>query len=115
MVMAPACANPRAIARPIPLVPPSTTATRFLRENSSSAFIGVTLKYTTRQRQSRRIQVQFLTLQREGWDEPGVLSDGYTIGLKGAGFDDLLSVISGGADALDRVSRWLYRPPGSER
>jgi 2-keto-4-pentenoate hydratase/2-oxohepta-3-ene-1,7-dioic acid hydratase in catechol pathway len=59
--------------------------------------------------------VQFLTLQREGWDEPGVLSDGYAIGLKGAGFDNLLSVISGGADALDRVSRWVYSPPGSER
>jgi 2-keto-4-pentenoate hydratase/2-oxohepta-3-ene-1,7-dioic acid hydratase in catechol pathway len=59
--------------------------------------------------------VQLLTLQREAWDEPGVLDDGYLIGLKGAGFDDLLSVIEGGADALDRVSRWLYRPPGSER
>ena len=59
--------------------------------------------------------MQFLTLQREGWDEPGVLYDGEAIGLKGAGFDDLLSVISGGADALDRVSRWLYSPPGSER
>jgi 2-keto-4-pentenoate hydratase/2-oxohepta-3-ene-1,7-dioic acid hydratase in catechol pathway len=59
--------------------------------------------------------MQFLTLQREAWDEPGVLSDGYAIGLKGAGFDNLLSVISGGADALDRVSRWLYSPPGSER
>jgi hypothetical protein len=59
--------------------------------------------------------VQFLTLQHEGWDEPGVLYDGDVIGLKGAGFDDLLSVVSGGADALDRVSRWLSSPPGSER
>jgi 2-keto-4-pentenoate hydratase/2-oxohepta-3-ene-1,7-dioic acid hydratase in catechol pathway len=59
--------------------------------------------------------VQLLTLQREAWDEPGVLDDGYVIGLKGAGFDDLLSVIAGGADALDRVTRWLTRPPGSER
>jgi 2-keto-4-pentenoate hydratase/2-oxohepta-3-ene-1,7-dioic acid hydratase in catechol pathway len=59
--------------------------------------------------------VQLLTLQREAWDEPGVLNDGYVIGLRGAGFDDLLSVISGGADALDRVTRWLTRPPGSER
>ena len=59
--------------------------------------------------------MQLLTLQREAWDEPGVLYDGYVIGLKGAGFDDLLSVIAGGADALDRVSRWLTSPPGSER
>jgi 2-keto-4-pentenoate hydratase/2-oxohepta-3-ene-1,7-dioic acid hydratase in catechol pathway len=59
--------------------------------------------------------VQLLTLQRETWDEPGVLDDGYVIGLKGAGFDDLLSVIAGGADALDRVTRWLTKPPGSER
>ena len=58
--------------------------------------------------------MQFLTLQREGWDEPGVLYDGRVTGLKGAGFDDLLSVISGGADALDRVSRWLYSQPRSE-
>ena len=59
--------------------------------------------------------MQLLTLQRENWDEPGVLNDDYVIGLKGAGFDDVLSVIAGGADALDRVSRWLTRPPGSER
>ena len=58
--------------------------------------------------------MQFLTLQREGWDEPGVLHDGRATGLKAAGFDDLLSVISGGADALDRVSRWLYSQPRSE-
>ena len=34
--------------------------------------------------------MQFLTLQREGWNEPGVLYDGQMIGLKDAGFDDLL-------------------------
>ena len=59
--------------------------------------------------------MQFLTLQREGWDEPGVLYDGQAIGLKGAGFDDMLSVIEGGADALDRVSRWLSSQPRGER
>ena len=58
--------------------------------------------------------MQFVTLQRESWDEPGVLYDGEIIGLKGAGFDDLLSVIAGGTDAMDRVKRWLYRPPHSE-
>jgi 2-keto-4-pentenoate hydratase/2-oxohepta-3-ene-1,7-dioic acid hydratase in catechol pathway len=59
--------------------------------------------------------VQFLTLQREGRDEPGVLFDGQVIGLKDAGFDDLLSVVSGGSGALDRVSRWLSSPPRGER
>ena len=59
--------------------------------------------------------MQFLTLQHESWDEPGVLNDGQIIGLKGAGFESLLSVIAGGADARDRVLRWLNRPPGSER
>ena len=59
--------------------------------------------------------MQFLTLQRDGWDEPGVLHGGEAISLKGAGFDDLLSVISGGADAVDRVSRWLCSPARGER
>ena len=36
--------------------------------------------------------MKFLTLQRDSWDEPGVLNDGELIGLKGAGFDDLLSL-----------------------
>jgi 2-keto-4-pentenoate hydratase/2-oxohepta-3-ene-1,7-dioic acid hydratase in catechol pathway len=37
------------------------------------------------------------------------------ISIKGAGFGDLLSVIAGGADALDRVTRCLDRPPAGER
>ena len=56
--------------------------------------------------------MQLLTLQRDAWDEPGVLNDGYVIGLKGAGFDDLLSVIAGGADALDRVYAVAVPPAG---
>jgi 2-keto-4-pentenoate hydratase/2-oxohepta-3-ene-1,7-dioic acid hydratase in catechol pathway len=59
--------------------------------------------------------VQLLTLQREGWDEPGVLHEGAAIGLKDAGFHDLISVISGGAEALDRISRWLQNAPRGER
>ena len=47
--------------------------------------------------------------------EPGVLSGDEVIGIKDAGFDDLLSVIAGGADAMDRVTRWLDRPPAGER
>jgi 2-keto-4-pentenoate hydratase/2-oxohepta-3-ene-1,7-dioic acid hydratase in catechol pathway len=59
--------------------------------------------------------LRFITLQREGWDEPAVLHEGRAIGLKSAGFDDLLSLISAGAGALERVSRWLSSPRLGER
>ena len=48
MVVAPASAKPCAIASPIPLVPPSTTATRSFKENISSAFIRVKFNFITR-------------------------------------------------------------------
>jgi 2-keto-4-pentenoate hydratase/2-oxohepta-3-ene-1,7-dioic acid hydratase in catechol pathway len=44
-----------------------------------------------------------------------MLGGGEWIGLRGAGFPDLLSVITGGADAMDRVTRWAGNPPGGER
>jgi 2-keto-4-pentenoate hydratase/2-oxohepta-3-ene-1,7-dioic acid hydratase in catechol pathway len=44
-----------------------------------------------------------------------VLSGDEAIGIKDAGFNDVLSVVAGGADAMDRVTRWLDRPPSSER
>ena len=34
------------------------------------------------------------------------------IGLRAAGFSDLVSVIAGGAEALDGVMRWAGNPPG---
>ncbi len=58
--------------------------------------------------------MRFVTLQREGYAEPGVLLGGELIGIGGAGFDSLLSVIAGGADAMDRVRRWLKNPPPGE-
>ena len=58
--------------------------------------------------------MQFLTLQRRGWSEPAVLVDGRSVGLRNAGFADLISVIAGGADALDRVQRWLAGDPPEE-
>jgi 2-keto-4-pentenoate hydratase/2-oxohepta-3-ene-1,7-dioic acid hydratase in catechol pathway len=39
---------------------------------------------------------------------------GQVVGIRGAGFDSVASVIAGGADALDRVQRWLHSPPGGE-
>jgi 2-keto-4-pentenoate hydratase/2-oxohepta-3-ene-1,7-dioic acid hydratase in catechol pathway len=58
--------------------------------------------------------MRFVTLQREGYAEPGVLLGGELIGIGGAGFDSVLAVIAGGADALDRVRRWLKNPPPGE-
>ena len=58
--------------------------------------------------------MRFVTLQKAGRAEPGVLLGGELIGIGGAGFDSVLSVIAGGADALDRVARWLKHPPVGE-
>src|ERR1039458_3034611 len=62
----------------------------------------------------RRFCMRLVTLEREGYAEPGVLSGGELIGIGGAGFDSVLAVIAGGADAIDRVGRWLKNPPAGE-
>ena len=59
--------------------------------------------------------MRFVTFQRESYAEPGILFEDQLIGLRGAGFTDLRTLIAGGADALDRVQRWLLHPPGGER
>lgn len=59
--------------------------------------------------------MRFVNIERRGYGEPGVIAGNEIIGIKAAGFTDMLSVIAGGADALDRVSRWSYSPPGGER
>src|SRR5437868_4704021 len=58
--------------------------------------------------------MQFMTLQLEGGTGPAVGFDGQVIRLTDAGFDNVREVIAGGADALDRVLRWMDRPPASE-
>ena len=58
--------------------------------------------------------MRFVNIERRGYSEPGVISGDQIIGIKRTGFEDLQSVISGGADALDRVSRWIYSPPKDE-
>jgi 2-keto-4-pentenoate hydratase/2-oxohepta-3-ene-1,7-dioic acid hydratase in catechol pathway len=55
-----------------------------------------------------------VTIQREAYSEPALLADGEVIGLRRAGFSDLLSIVQGGVDALDRVQRWLGNTPGDE-
>ena len=58
--------------------------------------------------------MRFVTFQLDANIEPGVLVGGQIIGLHGAGFESVLSVIEGGADALDRVTRWVQHPLSSE-
>jgi 2-keto-4-pentenoate hydratase/2-oxohepta-3-ene-1,7-dioic acid hydratase in catechol pathway len=58
--------------------------------------------------------VRFATIQRENYDEPAVAVGGGLLGLRGAGFTDLLSVIAGGKDAMDRVHRWVHAPQSAE-
>ena len=58
--------------------------------------------------------MRFVTFERTGYTEPGVLSGGDLVGIRGAGFDDVLTAIRGGADAADRLMRWLGNPPGGE-
>lgn len=58
--------------------------------------------------------MRLVTFQRDAHPEPGVLQGSEITSLRRAGFPDLLSVIAGGADALDRVQRWLYDPPWGE-
>ena len=59
--------------------------------------------------------MRFVTLQRENYHEPGVWWNDEVIGLRGAGFTSIIQIINGGSDALDRVERWIYSPPGGER
>src|ERR1035438_7811561 len=59
-------------------------------------------------------RLRFVTFQLDANIEPGVLVGGQIIGLRGAGFESVLAVIEGGADALDRVSRWVRHPLSSE-
>jgi 2-keto-4-pentenoate hydratase/2-oxohepta-3-ene-1,7-dioic acid hydratase in catechol pathway len=59
--------------------------------------------------------MQFVTLRHARHDEPAAVFDDQVIGLHDAGFHDLLSLIAGGADAMDRVLRWVESAPGGER
>src|ERR1051326_8042309 len=92
------------MASPIPLVPPSTTATRSLREKSSVGVMGLNSNI---QRHHSEIPVRFATIERNGRPEACALVDGKLMPLGGEGFTDLISLIAGGADALDRARRLI--------
>ncbi|HUB79246.1 MAG TPA: fumarylacetoacetate hydrolase family protein [Bryobacteraceae bacterium] len=55
--------------------------------------------------------MRFITFHSPHGLEPGVMIQGQAVGLRGAGFENLLSIIAGGAEARDRVTRWLQSPP----
>jgi len=51
--------------------------------------------------------LRYVTFHQDGRAEPGVYFEEQVVPLRGAGFASLLEVIEGGADALDRVRRWI--------
>jgi 2-keto-4-pentenoate hydratase/2-oxohepta-3-ene-1,7-dioic acid hydratase in catechol pathway len=59
-------------------------------------------------------RLRFVTIERDGLSEPALMAGGQVAGLRRGGFADLISVIEGGADALDRVRRWADNAPGDE-
>lgn len=58
--------------------------------------------------------MRFVTIHRNHYAEAALLAEDQVIGLRAAGFPDMLSVIAGGADSLDRVRRWADNPPGGD-
>ena len=56
-----------------------------------------------------------MNMKWHGGHQPAIQFQDETIGLLGAGFQDLRSIIIGGRDAIDRVARWADRPPASDR
>jgi 2-keto-4-pentenoate hydratase/2-oxohepta-3-ene-1,7-dioic acid hydratase in catechol pathway len=62
-----------------------------------------------------RLPVRFVTIERRGYEEAALLEGEDVFGLRDAGFRNLLSVIGGGKDALDRVMRWSHPAPEGER
>jgi 2-keto-4-pentenoate hydratase/2-oxohepta-3-ene-1,7-dioic acid hydratase in catechol pathway len=58
--------------------------------------------------------MKFVTFQRNGASEPGVLMDSDVVSLKGAGFPTLLDAIAGGVAARSRIGEWVLKPPASE-
>ncbi len=57
--------------------------------------------------------MRFATIDRDGYTEPALISDGQVVALRDAGFESVLHIIAGGSEALDGVQRWAGRTPGS--
>ena len=55
--------------------------------------------------------MRFVTFQRHQYTEPGVLRDDEIASLRGAGFENLLQIISGGVEAREKVDLWMQGVP----
>lgn len=58
--------------------------------------------------------MRFVTIHRDGYNEPAVLLGDEVVALRRGGFSDIISLMHGGADSMDRVERWLGNTPGGE-
>ncbi|HTX34634.1 MAG TPA: fumarylacetoacetate hydrolase family protein [Bryobacteraceae bacterium] len=58
--------------------------------------------------------MRFVNIQRDSYAEPGVQVEDTILGLRGAGFHNLISVMTGGTDAADGIARWIETHPFSE-
>lgn len=58
--------------------------------------------------------MRLVTFQRNDKAEPGVLIGDNVISIRGAGYEDTLSVIAGGPGALEKVRQWVQDPPRGE-
>ena len=59
--------------------------------------------------------MRFVTIRQDGQRLPAVRLDGEIVGLREAGFDSMLSLVAGGAAALERVTQWIARAPATCR
>src|ERR1044071_5036633 len=58
-----------------------------------------------------RRAMRFVTFQRHQYTEPGVLRGDEIASVRGAGFEDVLSIVAGGAVARDKVDLWMQSVP----
>ena len=56
--------------------------------------------------------MRLVTFRRPGGDpEAGAVIRNQVVSLAGAGFRDMLGVLSGGAEAKAKIENWIYNPP----
>src|SRR5947208_12444628 len=55
--------------------------------------------------------MRYVTFQRHDYTEPGVLRGDEIASVRGAGFEDVLSIIAGGAVAREKVDLWMQSVP----
>jgi len=55
--------------------------------------------------------MRLVSFEKGAGAEPGVLRGDEIVGIRGAGFEDVMSVIAAGADGLERLEGWLADPP----